>query len=42
MTQNILVCDIESVPDLKRFAVANDLGAMSDEEVRKKLGGYVS
>jgi predicted PolB exonuclease-like 3'-5' exonuclease len=38
MTQNILVWDIESVPDLKRFAVANDLDAMSDEEVRKKLG----
>lgn len=38
MTQNILVWDIESVPDLKRFAIANDLGEMSEDDVRKKLG----
>lgn len=37
MTQNILVWDIESVPDLKRFAVANDLGGKSDEEVRQEF-----
>src|SRR5690242_18436729 len=37
MTQNILVWDIESVPDLKRFAISNDLGEKSDEEVRQEF-----
>lgn len=41
MTRNILVWDIESVSDLKCFSVANGLGAMSAEEVRKKLGDKV-
>src|SRR5258708_5061493 len=38
MTQNILVWDIETVPDLKRFALANDLVGKSDDEIRKQLG----
>ena len=37
MIQNILVWDIETVPDLKRFAIANDLGGKSDEEVRQEF-----
>ena len=37
MTQNILVWDIESVPDLRRFAIANDLGGKPDEEVRQEF-----
>jgi len=38
MTQNIIVWDIESVPDLKRFSLANDLIGKSDEEIREQLG----
>jgi len=38
VTQYILVWDIESVPDLKRFAIANDLVDKSDAEVREALG----
>ena len=38
MTQSVLVWDIESVPDLKGFALANELVGKSDDEVREKLG----
>ena len=38
MSQNILVWDIESVPDLERFAIANDLVGKPDSEIREKLG----
>jgi predicted PolB exonuclease-like 3'-5' exonuclease len=38
MSQNILVWDIESVPDLERFALANDLVGKPDTEIREKLG----
>ena len=38
MTQNILVWDIESVPDLRRFALANELYTQSDPAIREKIG----
>jgi hypothetical protein len=38
MSQNILVWDIESVPDLERFAIANDLVGKPDSEIRENLG----
>ncbi len=38
MGQNIIVWDIETVPDLPGFAAANGLGGKSDEEVRAALG----
>jgi len=37
-SQNIIVWDIESVPDLQRFAIANDLVGKSDSEIREHLG----
>jgi hypothetical protein len=37
VTQDIFVWDIESVRDLRRFALANDLGSKSDEEVRQEF-----
>jgi predicted PolB exonuclease-like 3'-5' exonuclease len=38
MSQNILVWDIETVPDLERFAMANDLVGKSNEEIREAIG----
>src|SRR6202521_251587 len=38
MGQNIIVWDIETVPDLRGFAAANGLLGKSDEEVRDALG----
>ena len=38
MPQSVLVWDIESVPDLEGFALANDLVRKSDDEIREKLG----
>ena len=38
MGQNIIVWDIETVPDLRGFAAANGLDGKSDEEVREALG----
>src|ERR1700730_2113749 len=38
MGQNIIVWDIETVPDLRGFAAANGLIGKSDEEVRAALG----
>ena len=38
MSRSIIVWDIESVPDLKRFALANGFSCESEDEVRAKLG----
>ena len=38
MSQNVLIWDIESAPDLERFAIANDLVGKSATEIREKLG----
>jgi 3'-5' exonuclease len=38
MGQNIIVWDIETVPDLRGFAAANGLIGKSDEQVREALG----
>jgi predicted PolB exonuclease-like 3'-5' exonuclease len=35
---HVLVCDIETVPDLKGFAAANALDGKSDDEIRAELG----
>jgi 3'-5' exonuclease len=35
---NVIVWDIETVPDLKGFAAANGHAGKSDEEVRAELG----
>jgi len=37
--QSVVVWDLETVPDLGRFAAANDLGGKSDVEVREAIGG---
>lgn len=38
MSKNIIVWDIESVPDLARYAVVHGLIGKSDDELREKLG----
>jgi 3'-5' exonuclease len=38
MPDSIIVWDIETVPDLKGFAAANDLEGKSDNEVREVIG----
>jgi predicted PolB exonuclease-like 3'-5' exonuclease len=38
MEQNVIVWDIETVPDLRGFAAARDLEGKTDEEVREALG----
>jgi hypothetical protein len=38
MAQNVIVWDIETVPDLQGFAAANGLVGKTDEEVRAALG----
>jgi predicted PolB exonuclease-like 3'-5' exonuclease len=35
---NVIVWDIETVPDLKGFAAANGLGGKSDDEIRAAMG----
>src|SRR6516165_12720295 len=35
---NVIVCDLETVPDLKGFAAANDLGGEPDDEIREAIG----
>jgi hypothetical protein len=37
-TSNLIVWDIETVPDLKGFAAANGHVGESDDEVRAELG----
>ena len=38
MPDRVIVWDLETVPDLRGFAAANDLEGASDEEVRKAIG----
>jgi len=38
MSVNVIVWDIETVPDLRGFAAANGLEGKSDDEVRVELG----
>jgi len=38
MKPSVIVCDLETVPDLAGFAVANDLVGKSDVEVREAIG----
>jgi hypothetical protein len=38
MGQNVIVWDIETVPDLRGFAAAKNLEGKSDDEVRDALG----
>ncbi len=38
MTAQVIVWDLETVPDLKGFAVANDLEGKSDDEIREAMG----
>jgi 3'-5' exonuclease len=38
MNGNVIVWDLETVPDLRGFAVANDLIGRTDEEVREAIG----
>jgi hypothetical protein len=35
---NVIVWDIESVPDLRGYAAANGMSAATDEEVREEIG----
>ena len=38
MGQNVIVWDIETVPDLQGFAAAKNLAGKSDDEIRDALG----
>jgi predicted PolB exonuclease-like 3'-5' exonuclease len=38
MSANVIVCDIETVPDLRGFAAAKGLVGKPDEEVRAEMG----
>lgn len=38
MSNSVLVWDVETVPDLKRFAAANAFADRSDDEIRAELG----
>ena len=35
---NVIVWDLETVPDLRAFAAANELIGKTDEEVREAVG----
>ena len=37
MKPSVIVCDLETVPDLAGFAAANDLVGKSDVELRESL-----
>jgi hypothetical protein len=39
MSYNLIVWDLETVPDLGGFAAANDLVGKSEVEVREAIGG---
>jgi hypothetical protein len=38
MPTQVIVWDLETVPDLRVFAAANDLVGKSDDEVREAMG----
>jgi 3'-5' exonuclease len=38
MPSHILVCDLETVPDLRGFAAANGDDGKSDDEIRAEMG----
>lgn len=38
MSTNVIVWDLETVPDLRGFAAANDLVGRTDDEVREAIG----
>ncbi len=38
MSASVIVCDIETVPDLRGFAAAKGLVDRSDDEVRAEMG----
>ena len=38
MEPNVIIWDLETVPDLAGFATANDLVGRSDAEVREAIG----
>jgi len=38
MPAHVIVWDLETVPDLKGFAAANDLEGKSDDQIREAMG----
>jgi predicted PolB exonuclease-like 3'-5' exonuclease len=38
MPASVIVWDLETVPDLRGFAAANDLGGKSDDDIREAMG----
>ena len=38
MDASVIVWDLETVPDLRGFAAANDLEGKSDDEIRAAMG----
>jgi 3'-5' exonuclease len=38
MSNHVIVWDLETVPDLRGFAAANDLVGKSDDEIREAMG----
>ena len=42
MANSVIIWDLETIPDLSGFAVANDLVGKTDAEIREVLGKQVS
>jgi hypothetical protein len=42
MKPSVIVCDLETVPDLGGFAAGNDLVGKSDVEVREAIGNKLA
>jgi hypothetical protein len=38
MTTSVIVWDLETIPDLRGFAAANDLVGKTDGEIREAIG----
>jgi len=38
MSSNVIVWDLETVPDLRGYAAMNGMGAATDDEVREAIG----
>ena len=38
MNGSVIVWDLETVPDLRGFAAANDLAGKTDDEIREAMG----
>jgi len=39
MNRNVIIWDLETVPDLRGYAAANGMSASTNDEVREAIGG---